>query len=255
MLTNAQIKNIQSLKEKKYRSLYDCFVVEGRKMVDELLRSDYEIVNIFATEKYFADKDNINTNIINKDIEKKITIISEKELERITSLKTPNEVLAIVKQKKTQHFDTKNQLVLALDDINNPGNLGTIIRLAVWFNVKNIVCSENTVDCYNSKVLQSTMGAIFHINILYTNLEQFLQDHKEENIYATVLRNGQNIYQQNLTSEGIIILGNESHGISDNILKIINRPITIPCFANAKDVESLNVSIACGIILSEFRRR
>lgn len=255
MITNAQIKAITSLQEKKYRNQTNSFVVEGRKMAEELLRSDYEIINIFALNTWTLPNTSFAINKVHKNIDEKITYISEKELERISSLKTPDDVLCIVKQKKTQKINLDNQLVLALDNINNPGNLGTIIRLATWFGVKNIICNENTVDCYNQKVLQSTMGAIFHVNLFYTNLYQCLQSHTSQNIYGTVLQNGKNIYNEALTNEGIIVIGNESHGISKDILQMINRPITIPCFAKENEIESLNASVACGVILSEFKRQ
>ena len=248
MITNAQIKSITALKEKKYRSETECFVVEGRKMVDELLGSDFEIIIVYALSSWQANNGG-------RQLNEKLITVNEKELSRISSLKTPDEVLAVVKQKRSSEIETTGKLILALDNINNPGNLGTIIRIAGWFGVKDIVCNENTVDCYNPKVLQSTMGAIFHTNILYTDLKSFLQNQKTAQIYGTVLQNGRNIYQENLTSDGIIIIGSESHGISKEILQYINRPITIPTFAAADEVESLNASVACGIILSEFKRR
>ena len=259
MITNAQIKTVTSLKEKKYRKELNMFVVEGRKMTGELLKSNYEIINIFGTESWLQENDTI---IRNKHIYEKTVTINNKELCRISSLKTPDEVLCVVRQKANKNYDcnlpfydNKNQLIVALDNINNPGNLGTIIRLCVWFGIKNIICNENTVDCYNPKVLQSTMGAIFHTNLVYTNLYSFLQKYPSKYVYGTVLHNGKNIYTEKLSSDGVIIIGNESHGISDDILQMINCPITIPCFANTDEVESLNASVACGIILSEFKRR
>lgn len=255
MITNAQIKNIISLKEKKYRNISKTFVVEGRKMIEELLKSDYQIINIYALESWQKDSFSRINKYRQQDINNTIITVSEKELERISLLKTPDEVLAVVMQKTIKKIEIAHQLVLALDNINDPGNLGTIIRIAAWFGVNNIVCNNNTVDCYNPKVLQSTMGAIFHTNILYTDLYSFLCDSDSENIYGTVLQNGRSIYEENLTADGIIVIGNESHGISDKILSITNRPLSIPSYAPDGAIESLNASIACGIVLSEFKRR
>ena len=247
-MTNAQIKLIKSLKDKKYRNQHGLFVVEGRKTVEELLKSDFQTVNVYAVEAWQTDE-------LKQQLGDKLITVTQSELERISNQTNPEGVIATVRQNKNTAIASNDNLILALDNINNPGNLGTIIRLAVWFGIKDIVCDQNTVDCYNPKVLQSTMGAIFHVNLLYTDLSEFLKDRQYEPVYGTVLQNGKNIYKENLTDSGIIIIGNESHGISDEILKYINRPVTVPSFACAGGAESLNASVACGIILSEFRRR
>ncbi len=255
MITNAQVKTITALKEKKFRERSGLFVVEGRKMTQELIKSDYEIEQIFACKEWIEDN-KILVASLNK-IANLVVEVADRELSRISSLSTADRVICIVKQRKTNEVEwqtNEKKLVLALDDINNPGNLGTIIRMALWFGVKDIVCSKDTVDCYNPKTLQSTMGAIFHVNISYTDLTEFLFKNQKRNIYGTVLLNGKNIYKQQLQNDGIIVIGSESHGISDKVKRFVNNPITIPCFAPSNEVESLNASVACGIILSEFRR-
>ena len=267
MITNAQIKTIASLKQKKYRNELNMFVIEGRKMTEELLKSNFQIINICAAKQWIDD----NQELIDRsNIDKNIILeATDKDIARMSNLSTPDIVLAVVKQpsnnnrlplftKKSENnslTDKPAKLVLALDGINNPGNLGTIIRIAAWFGIKDIVCSENTVDCYNPKVLQSTMGAIFHTNVVYTDLQAYLEQNIHTNIYGTVLLNGKNIYDQPLKKEGIIIIGSESHGISKEILPYINNPLTIPSFSENKNVESLNASVACGIVLSEFMHR
>lgn len=252
MITKAQIKQITSYKENKYRRNDNVFVVEGNKMVEELIKSNKEnIVNIFALKSWTEE----NTNMI-ESIKEKVFDIDERELKKISSLTTPNNVLAISHCKKEEAVVFDNNLILMLDSINNPGNLGTIIRVAAWFGIKDIVCSNDTVDCYNSKVLQATMGSIFHINIVYTDLNAFLlQVPKSYDVYGTVLKEGKDIYKEDLSKEGIIVIGNESHGISEKIKQFINRPLTIPTFSKNKDVESLNASIATAIVISEFKRR
>ncbi|MBQ7984415.1 MAG: RNA methyltransferase [Bacteroidales bacterium] len=248
MLSSNQLKQITALQHKKYRQESGLYVVEGRKMVSELLKSDSEIVGIYA-ENSWAD------SFSDKRHKVAVTAVSSKELCRMSSLSTPDSVLAVVKQKMPSDFDAAKDLVLVLDSINNPGNLGTIIRLASWFGVKNIVCSSDTVDCYNPKTVQSTMGAVFHTNIVYAGIEEFLCKNKNLNIYGTVLNGGENIYTHSLSNDGIIIIGSESHGISKQAMAYVNNLVTVPSFSQTKDVESLNASIACAVVLSEFRRR
>lgn len=256
MITNNDIKRIMSYKQKKYRLSDNVFVIEGRKMLQEALNSNYRIDQILATNTWLNQND-----ILEKHHEKisldhtDITALTEQQLKKISSLDSPDSLLCIMENKKHIPIQTINELVLALDNINNPGNLGTIIRLACWFGIKNIVCNQFTADYTNSKVLQSSMGAIFHVNISYCNLYTFLSKHKEHEIYGTILQGGKNIYKEHLSQKGIIIIGNESHGIAQVNRQFVNNPITIPSFATNNCVESLNAAIACGIILSEFKRQ
>ncbi|MDO5760139.1 MAG: RNA methyltransferase [Bacteroidota bacterium] len=251
MISKTLLKKIASYKQKKYRDLDKVFVVEGEKMVKEAILSSFEIVCICAIKDWIEN---------NKDLLEQIEYyeVSYSELERISNLTTPNSVLAILSQKEMRMPDIKNisnNLSLMLDNVSNPGNFGTIVRLCSWFGIKNIICSETTTDCYNPKVVQASMGAIFHTDIHYCNILDLLDSlPKDLPIYATVLREGKNIYMENLAQKGIIVLGNESFGVSKEVLQRVTHKITIPSFAENKQVESLNVSMATAIILSEFRR-
>lgn len=241
MISINQKKYVNSLKQKKFRTEHSVFVIEGVKMVDELLLSDFEVEAIFATSDWVGNNPNYDC-----------LEVSEKELNQISSLKTPNEVLAIVKQRETSLNDVSNQLTIALDKVQDPGNLGTIIRTIDWFGITNIVCSEDSVDVYNSKVMQATMGSFFRMNILYTNLSEFFLLNKDLAVYGALLE-GDNIYDKELKSKGaVILMGNESKGISDEITPFITDKISIPKFGEA---ESLNVATATAILCSEFARR
>jgi len=235
-ISKNKIKWIRSLKMKKNRDLLQLFVVEGEKMVLELIK-DWSahiecIVSMdnnfkFSGECLFAD---------------------ERKMKEISQLSTPNKLLAVV--KKPEMISLANSTtILALDGIQDPGNMGTILRTADWFGIQNIICSNQCVDIYNSKVVQSTMGSIFRVNIQYVDLKEYLKTTKLP-IYGALLE-GENIYTKEL-SRGIIVMGNEGKGISGEILPLITHPIHIPKFGQS---ESLNVSIATGIILSEFARR
>lgn len=251
MISNAQIKTIASYKLAKFRNQDEVFVVEGVKMVDELLRSNHTIEMICATKNWIEEHKKIAFQI-NLNIQE----IKTQDLERISSLTTPNQVLAIVKRKESKPIELKSQLVIALDEIKDPGNLGTIVRIADWFGIENIICSENTVDIYNPKAIQATMGSLFRINITYNNLFQYLQTLPSSHpIYGTIIEGGKNLYQENLQQEGIIVIGSESHGISQEIKQLITHPLTIPSFSKEQGPESLNASIATSIICSEFRRK
>ena len=244
MLSKSKISFIKSLSIKKFRNETGLFIVEGVKMVDELINSSFEIKEIYATEKW----EGFNSF-------KDITLISEKELTQVSSLKTPNQVLAIaaIPERKENFEDIFNTLSIALDDVKDPGNLGTIIRLADWFGIKNVFCSLECVDAFNPKVVQATMGSLFRVNINYVNLPEFLKNKPTGfPIYGAVL-GGEDIYQNKLSETGIIVMGNESSGISDNILPLITEKITIPSYGSG--AESLNVAIATAIICAEFRRK
>ena len=251
MLSKALIKRISSYKESKYRNQDKVFVVEGVKVVNELLNSCFEIETICALRQWLDDN---SKSIINKT--NNIIEVSGDELKKISSFSTPNQVLAVVKTPSPKEVVFKDKLVIALDQINDPGNLGTIIRIAHWFGIEDIICSENTVDQFNPKTIQSTMGSLFRVNVSYHNLKSYLQNlPKDYPIYGAVVENGENIYEKQVQKQGIIIIGSESHGISNEIIPLINNPITIPNFSINQKAESLNASIATGIIVSEFKRR
>lgn len=238
MLTKSQIKLITSLKQKKFRTQHQLFVVEGIKVVQEFLNSDYELDAIFAVDDRFSQYN------------QKFTKVDSKELAKISGFSTPNKVLAIFKIPNPLSIDWSG-LVVALDDINDPGNLGTIIRLCDWFGVENLVCSEATVDCYNPKVVQASMGSHTRVNITYVDLLNTLP--AAPNCMGTFM-DGDSIYEQNLPETGVIILGNEANGISEDVEALIKSRLSIPRFGTIKLTESLNVANAAAIILSEFKR-
>lgn len=240
MVSKNQIKLITSLQQKKYRKQHQLFFAEGKKVIQEFLDANYELQSLFVTDDLFLSVD-----------ESKIHTISENELRKISALTTPNNCLALFKIPIEKNV-TLSGLVLALDAIRDPGNLGTIIRLCDWFGIETLLCSEETVDIYNPKVVQATMGSLSRVNVVYTNLEAKLLETKLP-IYGTFM-DGKNIYKESLLKEGIIVMGNEANGISNSIEKIINQRITIPRFGKWQQTESLNVATATAIILSEFRR-
>lgn len=249
MLTKNEIKTIQSLKIGKYRQENKLFVVEGYKMVDELLESRFTTERICITETFKAKNPSFNYRGLSPEI------VSEKQMEQMSNQDTPPGILAVVKIPQQRNLE-ENTLILALDGINNPGNLGTIIRTAEWFGIKNIVCSEDCVEIWNPKVIQSTMGSIFRMTIIRTNLEEYLLAQKTANIpiYGALLE-GEDIYKkQMIKSEGVIVIGSESHGIRSKLLRMITDPITIPRDESAA-TESLNASIATAIIMSEIWRK
>jgi TrmH family RNA methyltransferase len=240
MLSKNQIKLIKSLGQKKNRQQLGLFIVEGIKGISEFLDSDFKLETLYTTKLIF---DAPSASVCE---------ISEADLKKISTLQSPNTALAIFKiteQKQT----TEVGLIIALDAIRDPGNLGTIIRLCDWYGVKDLVCSLNTVDCYNSKVIQATMGSLTRVNVSYLDLEDYLES-KADSVFGTFM-NGENIYRAELPNEGVVILGNEANGISDAIASKVKRQITIPQFGKTKSTESLNVANATAIILSEFRRR
>ena len=256
MLSKNKIKFINSIKKKKYRDQHKCFFVEGDKLVDELINSDFIITELFTTNEWMIN--NRNFILENKSFE--ITEITNEELSKISSLSTPNKVLAIVNQP-TYNYDKKlisNKLNLLLDNINDPGNLGTIIRIADWFGIEDIFCTQESVDLYNPKVVQSTMGAIFRTKVHYVDFKDLLNDFSNIanfNIYGTFLE-GENIYNEKLSDKGFILMGSESHGISDQWKAFINKRLFIPNYPlDSSTSESLNISVATAITCSEFRRR
>lgn len=249
MLTKARISFIKSLGNKKERIASGLFVAEGFKLVSELIGSELNVKEIYARED-IIDKLPFFDNI---------TVATEKEMERISHLKTPSDVLALV-QMPLHRFDESNlqaELVLALDDIQDPGNLGTIIRLADWFGIRDIFCTPSTADCFNPKVVQATMGAVSRVRLHYGDLVSFLHNAREKEIpvYGTFLEGG-NIYELPLSANGIIVMGNEGKGVSDPVSNLVTDKIFIPPYPPAGSAcESLNVAVATAVICSEFRRR
>lgn len=250
MLSKTEIKFIQALQQKKVRHEQELFLVEGIKIVSELLKSDFSIHSIYAKEEWIQRNESIA-----KDLNYKL--VNNEELSKISGLSTANEVLAVVHMKNVGLDFTKlqNSLTFALDTVQDPGNFGTLIRIADWFGVTTIVCSENTVDLYNPKVIQATMGSFLRSSVYYENLIDIIKfaDEKEIPTYAAVL-DGDNIYSQSLSENGILFFGNESKGISDEIASLVKRKLSIPSFS-ASSADSLNVAIAAALFSSEFRRK
>ncbi len=245
MITKAQIKLIQSLKNARDRSREGLFVVEGVKMVEELVNSKFEIVNIYATTDWTVPQSKRKLHI---------DAIEEWELERISSLTTPNKVLAVAKIPAQETMEEiKDELILLLEQINDPGNMGTIIRTAEWFGINRVVASEDSVDVWNPKVVQASMGSVFRMKLNSVNIKDFLKQNRSLPVYGTLLE-GDDLNSVQLTPTGIIIIGNESHGISAATIPFITRKITIPA-ANTSGSESLNASIATAIVCYEFRKQ
>ncbi len=240
MLTKNQIKFISNLKQKKYREAARLFFVEGIKGTEELLHSDLELEHLYTT-----------ATLTSEVPEDKVTYITEAELKKISVLTTPNTCLAVFKMPVSA-FPEKEGLQLVLDDVRDPGNLGTIIRLCDWFGITNLVCSNETVDVYNPKVVQATMGSITRVNVVYTDLEVYLSQQKQP-VLGTFM-DGESIYQSNLPANAVIVMGNEANGIAAKTEKYITQRIGIPRFGNLQHTESLNVATATAIILSEFKR-
>lgn len=240
MVSKNQIKLISSLHQKKQRSANQLFFAEGVKVIQELLHSNFELEHLYTTQNDFEDVSS-----------SKRTLISDQELKKISALATPNSCLAVFKIPVENEI-IESDLILALDDIRDPGNLGTILRLCDWFGIKQIICSKETVDIYNPKVVQATMGSIGRVNVNYIDLETYFTTTKLA-VFGTFM-NGENIYQSVLPQKGIIVMGNEANGISTAIEQKITKRLTIPRFGELQKTESLNVATATAIILSEFKR-
>jgi TrmH family RNA methyltransferase len=241
MLGKAKAKYIQSLGQKKHRDKEENFIAEGPKIVEELLQAVTEnVIEVYAVKEW------INNNAVsNRKLE--VIEVTEAELERISQLKTPNQVLAVVKKfTTTQSIIVKGKVSLVLDTIQDPGNLGTIIRIADWFGIDQLICSEDCADVYNPKVVQATMGSLARVNVFYTQLPSWLRRQEGIGIYAAMLE-GKDVTKMSPVTEGLIIIGNESKGIGEEINALVNEKITIPKKGKA---ESLNVAVATGIILS-----
>jgi len=240
MLSKNQIKTLTGLQQKKYRKQHKLFFAEGIKVVQELLNSNFELHQLFTTQDIFTG--------IPYD---KVTIVTADELKKISALTTPQACLALFTMPDEKPVANEG-LIVALDDVRDPGNLGTIIRLCDWFGIKHLICSAECVDVYNPKVVQATMGSLARVNIVYTNLHDYISNSPLP-AFGTFM-DGRNIYSEALPQSGIIIMGNEANGISEEIETLVKHRIAIPRFGDLQQTESLNVATAAAIILSEFRR-
>ena len=240
MLSKNQIKLITSLQQKKQRFANQLFFAEGIKVIQELVESNFELVHLYTTQNDFEE--------VSQD---KKTIISANELKKISALATQNSCLGVFRIQADKKI-IESGLILALDSIRDPGNLGTILRLCDWFGIDQIVCSKDAVDIYNPKVVQATMGSIARVNVNYIDLENFIGQ-TQLPVFGTFMQ-GSTIYKTDLPQEGIIVMGNEANGISLELEKLIKNRLTIPRFGSLQKTESLNVATATAIVLSEFRR-
>lgn len=240
MLSKSQLKLITSLRQKKYRNKHKLFIAEGVKGVNEFLMSDFKLHKIFCTDDF---SHNLSSD--------KVEGISDVELQKISQLKSPNQVLGLFEIPSEKELKTSN-LTVVLDAVNDPGNLGTIIRLCDWFGVVQLICSRDTVDCYNPKVVQASMGSLIRIPVKYIDIKPYLES-TSLSIYAAVM-DGKNVYESKLKNDAILVMGNEANGISKEILELITNTLTIPQFGELQKTESLNVATATAILLSEFRR-
>lgn len=240
MVSKNEIKLITSLTQKKYRYKHLLFVAEGKKLVKDIINSDYKIKQLYTTDK---DDFNLDVNLV--------TLVSKSEMNKISKLTTPSSVLGLFHIPHAKE-NTKSGLRLVLDEIQDPGNLGTIIRLCDWYGVSQIVCSEGTVDCYNPKVVQATMGSLANVSISYLDIGAYLKKSNLPKYFA--LLNGKNIYEQELPKDALIVMGNEANGIRKSILEMADYNISIPKLGVNTKAESLNVAMATAVILSEFRR-
>jgi len=255
MLSNVKIKYLNSLKVNKGRSKSGCFIAEGDKMVQDIIQSDWTITELYARSHWLEKLGVEDKNKIGRIVE-----IDLQEMKKVSSLINPHNVLAVV---KIPELDTKanppaNDLSLALDRIQDPGNLGTIIRTAAWFGIENVYCSNDSVDVYNPKVVQSTMSALLRVNVWYTDLSSLAKWYHKNllPVYGTFI-GGKDIFHEDLHSAGLIIMGNESSGISSLLQKSITHQIAIPHYPvdHSSRIESLNVASATAIVCSEFRRK
>jgi TrmH family RNA methyltransferase len=240
MISKNQIKFISNLQQKKQRIANQLFTAEGIKTICELLDSNFELEHLYTTQNDFEVVSNNQKSII-----------SETDLKKITALATPNTCLAVFKIPQEKQI-IQTGLILALDSIRDPGNLGTILRLCDWFGIEQILCSKETVDIFNPKVVQATMGSLARVQVNYIDLKEFISTTILP-VFGTFME-GDSIYKTYLPQEGIIVMGNEANGISPELEKIIKNRLTIPRFGAIQKIESLNVATATAIILSEFRR-
>lgn len=278
MLSKNQIKALTRYRQDKYRKEDNVFVVEGCKLAQEVLQSGLEVEAVYATRSWigrnpFEQWALTESNSMKTDSEKKKTEsrfdftdskkrflpslveVTQEELERISLLSTPNDVYCLVRRPERVTDYRHDGLTLVLDGIRDPGNLGTIIRLADWFAVNRVICSKDCVDMYNPKTVQSTMGSLFRVEVFYCDLEDFFKRLPSGfDVYGSLVEKGDSVYGQQLSENSVLVIGSESHGISERVRKYINRSLNIPCFKHGNRPESLNAAMACAVLLSEFRR-
>ena len=238
MISKNKIAYLKSLADRKTRHELGRFLVEGKKAILEVINSDFRIVEGFLVHDFL--------NPLQKNFP--CELISETELKKITSLTSNRDGVVVVEMPENNFFENRSKFSLVLDGINDPGNLGTIIRIADWYGISEIIASPDTVDIYNSKTLMATMGSFTRVRVIYTDLVQFLSEQKGQKIYGALLA-GKNLHTTNLLPEGFLIIGNEANGIRPNIQKFITEKITIPRFGGA---ESLNAWVATGIIVDRI---
>ena len=239
MLTKATLKLVKRLQQKKYRKELGLFVVEGRKSTDEFLASDFKLIHLFVSSDY-------------KEMYPQAEIASSAEFKQMSNLRTPPEILAVFEQKSYELPKKINKNYFALDNVQDPGNLGTIIRIADWFGMEHVFCNLDTVEVYNPKVVQACMGSLGRIQVHYVDFESYFKELDCE-IYGTFME-GNSIYSTNLTNPGLIVMGNESNGISAQIEKLCTQRISVPQETN-RPTESLNVAVASAMISSEIFRQ
>ena len=244
MLTKNTIKQIASLRQQKFRKELGLFVVEGRKMTEELLHSSFETVGLYATEAFLIDYPAFS----------EAEVVSEMQMEQMSGQDTPPGILAVVKIPQQCEIKTSSRLILALDGIANPGNMGTLIRTAEWFGIHDVLCSNDCVELWNPKTVQATMGSLFRMKVWKTDLAEYLQQAKAEDkaIYGALLE-GENLFQMQAKPEGILVIGSESHGIRAEVLPFITHPVTIPR-AGGSPTESLNAAVAGAILMAEMTK-
>ena len=248
MLSKNKIKFIRSLEMKKFRNESDCFLAEGNKLVADILPF-FECECLVTKSSWLATQGNINA--------KELILAEDDDIERVSLLKTPQDVLAVFRRPQyiLDNEAIKSELSLVIDGVQDPGNFGTIIRLADWFGIKQIICSQDTADVYNPKTVQASMGAIAHVQVFYKPLSEWLKEMENIPIYGAFLE-GKNIYKEALSSSGLIVMGNEGNGISPSVEERITHKLHIPNYPlEAETTESLNVAVATAIVCSEFRRK
>lgn len=250
MLSKSKVKQIRSLELKKFRNELNAFVAEGNKLVADMLHA-FECDLLIAKPSWMATQGDIPA--------RELLETDEDDIRKASFLKSPQDVLAVFKRPAwaLEEADPQKQLILALDGIQDPGNLGTIVRLADWFGIEHIVCSQDTADVFSPKTVQATMGALAHVKVHYTDLPAYLEKQSEQQVslYGTFL-DGENLYTKDLSETGIIIMGNEGNGIRPETEALVNEKLYIPNYPQERETsESLNVAIATAVVCAEFRRR
>lgn len=246
-VTRNEIQQVRALRERSERKARGLFVVEGVKVVREVVASPLTVEAVYATRQDFL-------NEIEKDFSREI--ITAKELERMSSFTTPNVVLAVARIPEVPKIKWDDDLILALDGIRDPGNMGTMIRTACWFGIRQILCSPDCVDAFSPKVVQGAMGALFHTSIIPCDLKAELTEAKTHGFQVvTATLEGEDLPDAKISGRNLLVIGSESHGVSNEVREVCDRQVRIPSFGNAKHVESLNAAIAAGILISELRQR